>query len=234
MFHNRQTITAVVLFFIVGVVSLWMSRDRIVGKHSDAAPLPGRPSEASSAVLENSSPDSTTASPVSQDQRGITMRPEARGSKVSADASNRDPADFQYPMAAGQLEKIGTFEEREVRAYRHPDGSLRVHRLVHTGMKYPLVLVEEVFSRDSGTLARQTISVGDHLMVQFADGVDRPSIEAAVSGAGFSVRKWFQQPGLVLVEIPDAKLDSLEQSRSKISALPQIEFVERDDLVFAN
>jgi hypothetical protein len=145
-----------------------------------------------------------------------------------------DPDSFDYPARAGQLGKLGDFEEREVRVFQHPDGSVRVHRLLETAMKYPFVLVKEVYSGESGALARQSLSVGDHLMVQFVSGTERSVIEAAVQDAGFTVRKWFQQPGLVLVEIPDAGIDSLEESLGKISTHPQIEFAERDDLVFAD
>lgn len=232
--HHPKTFAALALVLLLPAI-VWIMRG-VVEETSPAGPPPaaGSPGLAAGPVMEAPGEASTLAGPATV-PGPITLTPNPGiGNVAATNLSRVDPADFKYPVKTGQLEKIGKFEEREVRVFRHSDGSLRVHRLLETEMKYPLVLVEEVFSGGSGTMARQTMSVGDHLMVQFVSGTGRPAIEAAVQGAGFTVRKWFQQPGLVLVGIPDADLDSLAEALARISSLPTIESAERDDLVFAN
>jgi len=235
MSRQRPKTVAVLALALLLIMMFWIMRGLIVEK-SRAVPPSTTESSGYAAGTEKQDPGAAAlvAAPVTA-PGPITLTPNPGiGTGAATNPSRVDPANFKYPVKTGQLEKLGKFEEREVRVFRHPDGSIRVHRLLETEMKYPLVLVEEVFSGDSATLARQTMSVGDHLMVQFVSGTGRPAIEAAVQGAGFTVRKWFQQPGLVLVGIPDADLDSLGESLARISSLPTIESAERDDLVFAN
>jgi|APTNR8051073442_1049403.scaffolds.fasta_scaffold26102_2 hypothetical protein len=230
--HRPKTVAALALVLLL-IMMIWIMRGLIVEKSPAVPPSPMESSGLAGGPEGQTSGDASLVAGPGTAPGPITLTPNP-GSGAATNPSRVDPADFKYPVKTGQLEKLGKFEEREVRVFRHPDGSIRVHRLLETEMKYPLVFVEEVFSGESGTLARQTMAVGDHLMVQFVSGTGRPAIEAAVQGAGFTVRKWFQQPGLVLVGIPDADLDSLGESLARISSLPTIESAERDDLVFAN
>jgi hypothetical protein len=230
--QRHKTVAALALVLLL-IIMIWIMRGLIVEKGPVVSPSPVESSGLAAGPERQASGDASLVAGPGTAQGPITFTPNP-GSGAATNPSRVDPADFKYPVKTGQLEKLGKFEEREVRVFRHPDGSIRVHRLLETEMKYPLVLVEEVFSGESATLARQTMSVGDHLMVQFVSGTGRSAIEAAVQGAGFTVRKWFQQPGLVLVGIPDADLDSLGESLARISSLPTIESAERDDLVFAN
>jgi hypothetical protein len=221
------TLIAIFLVYLV-VTRVTRPDDKKTGREIESpVPKMSGPDASSEAKVVSPARDATTGGPT-------TMTVSPGMPEPSVKISPFDPDSFEYPARAGQLGKLGDFEEREVRVFQHPDGSIRVHRLLETAMKYPFVLVEEVYSSESGAQAGQRLSVGDHLMVQFVAGTERSVIEAAVQDAGFAVRKWFQQPGLVLVEIPEAKLDSLDKSLSRISALPHIEFAERDDLVFAD
>lgn len=221
------------IFLSVAIVALLFLVMMLITRRPVAKVDPG--AARSAEVLPDSAPH--TMGPLQGERVAATGPTTIAASPVAAGAAitpdRLDPVNFDYPARAGQLEKLGEFEELETKVFRHPDGSLRVHRLLRTEMKYPLVLAEEVFSGASGTLAKQTLSVGDHLMVQFVSSAGRADIEGAVREAGFTVRKWFQQPGLVLLGIPDADLDSLDESLAVISALPMIEFAERDEIVFA-
>lgn len=224
-----------ILLSLIAVFLVYLVVTRVTGPAVENAKTAiGTPAQKSSGP--DSSFEVNTPPPARDATTGgsTTMTANPGSARSSEVISSFDPGNFDYPAKAGQLGQLGDFVEREVRVFQHPDGSIRVHRLLETGMKYPFVLVEEVYGRESGALARQSLSVGDHLMVQFVSGTERSVIEAAVQDAGFSVRKWFQQPGLVLVEIPDADINSLEESLGKISTLAQIEFAERDDLVFAD
>lgn len=138
------------------------------------------------------------------------------------------------PRDAGEMARIGPFEEVEARRYLHPDGSYRSLRLLRTEMKYPLLRVEEVFSGESRTLARQEIAVADHVMVQFVEGTTPEEIETTVERFGLEIRRTFSHPGLVLLAIPEASISSLPETVRALKGEPLIESSEPDYLVFSN
>lgn len=111
-------------------------------------------------------------------------------------------------------------------------GAIRRKRLVRTGSKYPLTLVDEYWQPVPGhsglRLVRQLAMVGDHVMVRLRQGHSEAELLAAVKAQGFELRRRMRVPGGYLVAVKSATVESVQQLKGGLVAADCVDVAEPD------
>jgi len=104
-------------------------------------------------------------------------------------------------------------------------------RLLRRASKYPLVLVEERLSVESGgdeILLRQLAMVGDHVMVHLLPGYDESELRTLAKRNGFTIRKKMKVPGCFLVSVEPATVESVAKLTNVLTKSEFIKTAEPD------
>jgi|GEM_PF-2615502 len=114
--------------------------------------------------------------------------------------------------------------EGEVKLDASRSASVRIYR---TPMKYPLIMVQELWSvSSSDPSARQWLGerkmVADHLLVRLHDGHDLAAFESQIAREGMRVRKKMYARGLYLVSFPVEAVDSFQKTQKRLSEMPEV------------
>lgn len=142
-------------------------------------------------------------------------------------------------LAARPLRPVDRFAAGKVLAERERPipglaGRFQRQRLVRSDFKYPLLRVDEVISRVSGSdelLERQTAYVADHVMVKVRPGVDEKRLVQALARFGAAVRDRKPASGLWLVSFTDAGLDTVPRVLAEIARAGDLVHVAEPDYI---
>lgn len=120
-------------------------------------------------------------------------------------------------------------EERQL-ADMGRDSVQRV-RLIRSGGKYPVVRVESDYVRDSQggyRLAGETVTVGDHVVVQLHESATEEALRAWVDNFGFEIREALNVPRGYLVASQPAGLETVPDLLDALAAQRWVDLVEPD------
>lgn len=171
--------------------------------------------------------------------------------KVSKPVPNRGVASTQSPNEAGANEansgifrepRIETFESAPVVSASEtvPDqeGRFTRVRVLKTGMKYPLVRVEEKWVRDFATgqdqVTHRVEMIADHLILKLDPGYTAEDLVRVVVPLGFEVRATISGGRAYLVSFNGHEPMALEKAAAQLKATQGISYSEPDYIVHAN
>ncbi|MDZ4287320.1 MAG: S8 family serine peptidase, partial [Prosthecobacter sp.] len=118
------------------------------------------------------------------------------------------------------------------------EGHFTRKRVVEANFKYPLLRIEEVWTRDPATgaetLENQRVMVADHFLVTLRNGYSVQDLETALGVLGNRIRRHLPNSQVYLVETGSAELEvfdtKLAEFGQKVAAMRN---VEPDYVVFA-
>lgn len=120
---------------------------------------------------------------------------------------------------------------------RGADGRWTRSRLLRTGMKYPLVRVDDQLEQPAGAVAPRLLQrlemVGDHLLVSLRPGRAQGDLAAVLAACGASVRQAKPISGLLLVSFDPSDFATMARVRAALAADPAVRVVEPDFVVHA-
>ena len=101
--------------------------------------------------------------------------------------------------------------------------------------KYPLLRVEERFGSfangEINPFPELLVSVADHVMLQVDPAWGDAEVERLAQRLGGTLRERLLRPGLVLLELPEASLDSLPEAIDALGQFAGVRFAEPDWVV---
>ncbi|MBN1672278.1 MAG: S8 family serine peptidase [Kiritimatiellae bacterium] len=190
-------------------------------------------------------PVSAANTPAARDESGGVTAEHVRDVASSAADSVRQSESTEADAEGRTPPSLGLdplFTDATVRDHRPlpPDarGRVRRTRLLKTHFKYPLLRVDETLAVDAATgperVVARTAVVADHILVKLRPGMTEDDLGVLNAKYRARIRKKMYAPGMYLVELRGANLDSVERAVREYSQEPLVvKHAERDYIVQA-